>query len=218
MEGWIKLHRKFKDWQWANDPKTSHVFIHILLNVNHKDGNWRGIPVLAGSFITGRKALSHKTGLSEREIRTSLKRLKSTSELTIKTTNKYSIISITNWHIYQVSDQQDANKRPASDQQATTNKNDNNNKNEKEDIIGDALPPKTPKQKKGSRLPDDWDCSTELGKWAMNEYGMTRDEVAAEIYAFIDYWKAKTGQNAIKLDWDATFRNWIRNNIKWSKK
>lgn len=74
------------------------------------------------------------------------------------------------------------------------------------------------KNLKGSRLPDDWDCSVELGTWAMNEYGMSRDDVAQEIYAFQDYWKAKTGANAIKLDWDATFRNWIRNNAKWSKK
>ncbi len=84
--------------------------------------------------------------------------------------------------------------------------------------------PKTPKTKKssqrltGTRLPPDWECSVELGTWAMTDYGMSREDVAQEIYAFKDYWNAKTGANAIKLDWDATFRNWIRNNAKWSKK
>lgn len=28
---------------------------------------------------------------------------------------------------------------------------------------------------------------------------------------FIDHWTAKTGRDATKLDWDATWRNWIRN-------
>ncbi len=28
---------------------------------------------------------------------------------------------------------------------------------------------------------------------------------------FIDYWASKTGRDATKLDWDATWRNWIRN-------
>jgi uncharacterized protein YdaU (DUF1376 family) len=86
------------------------------------------------------------------------------------------------------------------------------------DNIGDATPPKTPKAKKGTRIPDDWTCSTELGEWAMKEYGMSVNEVKEEIFSFTDYWKAKTGANAIKLDWDATFRNWIRNSNKWSKK
>lgn len=28
---------------------------------------------------------------------------------------------------------------------------------------------------------------------------------------FVDYWASKAGQAAVKLDWDATWRNWIRN-------
>ena len=28
---------------------------------------------------------------------------------------------------------------------------------------------------------------------------------------FVDYWTAATGSKATKLDWDATWRNWIRN-------
>lgn len=132
-DGWIKLHRKLNEWEWATKPETFNLFIHILLNANHKDGKWRGISVPAGSYLTGRKSLSSKTGLSERQVRTALTHLKSTNEVTIQSTNEYSIISVTNWKLYQHSDQPNANERPASDQQATTNKNDNNEKNEKED-------------------------------------------------------------------------------------
>jgi len=77
--------------------------------------------------------LSEKTGLSERSIRTSLKRLKSTSEVTIRTTNKFSIVTLCNYDIYNPEsiegDQQNASTAPTNDQQATTNKNDKNEKN-----------------------------------------------------------------------------------------
>lgn len=85
---------------------------------------------MRGQLITGRKRISKDTGISERSIRTCIKRLKSTSEVSVKTTNKYSIITLCNYDDYQVSteqndqqnDQLTANKRPASDQQVTTNR------------------------------------------------------------------------------------------------
>lgn len=104
-----------------------HLFTHLVLKANHKDGKWKGIPVKRGQLITGRKKLSSQTGISERSIRTCLKKLESTSELTIKATNKFSIITICNYNEYQdkkeSSDQQSdqlpvqqpTNNRPASD-------------------------------------------------------------------------------------------------------
>ncbi len=147
-EGWISLHRKFKKWEWYTDGNTMRLFIHLLLSANHKKNNWQGISVDRGEVITGRKSLSKETGISERSIRTSLNRLKSTNEVTIKTTSRFSIISICNYGLYQdmgakndqandyTSDQQVTSKRPANDQQVTTNNNDNkeNNDNNKKEL------------------------------------------------------------------------------------
>jgi hypothetical protein len=36
-------------------------------------------------------------------------------------------------------------------------------------------------------------------------------DLKAEHLKFTDHWKAKTGRDATKLDWNATWRNWIRN-------
>jgi len=149
MEGWVKLHRKFNNWEWKDSPKHVALFLHLLLNANHKDNSWKGIMVSKGSLITGRKALSIGTGISERSIRTILKDLKSTNEVTIEPTRKFSIITITNWDEYQVtdrvSDQQVTNRRPATDHQTTTNKNVKNDKNEKNKI-------KAPSKKAPSEL------------------------------------------------------------------
>ena len=137
-EGFIKLHRCLKEWEWYRDSHMVHLFIHLILEANHKPLWWRGIFIDRGQLVTGRLALSEATGISERTCRTCLNRLKSTSSLTIKTTNKFSLITINNYSIYQdlfcvgdqQNDQQDANKRPATDQQPTTNKNDKNVKKE----------------------------------------------------------------------------------------
>ncbi|MEI7474714.1 MAG: hypothetical protein WCK67_08030 [bacterium] len=128
MDGWIKLHRQIIEWDWYKDPNTFKLFLHLLLMANHNTNKWRGVTIEKGQVLTGRIILSQQTGLSEQEIRTSLKRLKSTNELTIKTTAQYSIITLNNWHKYQdinqQSNQQLTSNQPASNQQLTTNKNE----------------------------------------------------------------------------------------------
>lgn len=61
---------------------------------------------------------------------------------------------------------------------------------------------------RGARLPDDWRPSEELRKWARSE---CPDVDLKQAFAeFSDYWRGVPGQRGCKLDWDATFRNRIR--------
>lgn len=126
-DGWIKSYRKSLKWEWFSEPFTAHFFQYCLLRASYQETKWKGIVLHPGQFIFGRKKASKDTGISERSIRTAISRLKSTNELTIKSTNKYSIITVCNWESYQVSeneinhpsdqqtDQQATSKRPASD-------------------------------------------------------------------------------------------------------
>lgn len=63
--------------------------------------------------------------------------------------------------------------------------------------------------KRATRLPEDWRPSPQLMNWAAAE----RPDISctAQVDAFSDYWRSKAGKDGAKLDWDATFRNWIRN-------
>ena len=138
--GWIKIYRKFSDWEWFKISEMVHLFIFLLINCNHKDNKWQGINIKRGQIITGRKELSFKTGISEQTIRTCLKKLELTKEITVKSTNKYSIITVCNYDSYQdkteITNQQLTNNQPATNQQLTTNKNDKNKKNDKNiDIV-----------------------------------------------------------------------------------
>ena len=133
-KGFIKIHRMLQSWEWYNDSQTLHIFLTILLNANHVDGRWKGHEVKRGQWITGRKKLSEITGVSERSIRTILSRLELSQELTIKPTSQFSLITVVKWDSYQLkedsTDQPNANKRPATDQRPTTNKNEKNEKKE----------------------------------------------------------------------------------------
>lgn len=135
--GWISIHRKFKEWEWYSDSKIVHLFLHCLLKANHKPTKWRGAQIEAGQFITSQSHLAEELHLSVMQVRTILNKLKLTGELTVKITNKYSIISITNWELYQGDNRQTDTpvtvEQQATNTQVTTNNNNNNNKNENND-------------------------------------------------------------------------------------
>lgn len=122
MSGWIKIHRQILDWEWYSDNNTFRLFIHLILKANHKDRRFKGIELKAGSVVTSRDILSFETGLSVRQVRTSLDKLKTTNEVTIKTSSKGTIIQLVNYEKYQLATSEMTNERPANDQQTTTNK------------------------------------------------------------------------------------------------
>lgn len=67
--------------------------------------------------------------------------------------------------------------------------------------------------KKGTRLPPDWVLCREWGEWAIDE-GFDATEIRREAETFRDYWISVPGQKGVKLDWQATWRNWMRRNAK----
>lgn len=86
-----------------------------------------------------------------------------------------------------------------------------------EESRGDFLPRKA-QPKKGTRLNPDWLVDDRLRQVAIEvagKVGVNPDDTDIDIQAdaFRDYWLGRSGQGATKLDWDATWRTWIR---RWS--
>lgn len=74
--------------------------------------------------------------------------------------------------------------------------------------------PGTPaaKAKRGERLPEGWTLPRPWGEWTEGEFpSWSRDYIRLEGQKFADFWHAKSGKDATKLDWEATWRNWCRN-------
>ena len=65
-----------------------------------------------------------------------------------------------------------------------------------------------PKSKRGTRLDPSF-VPSEASRVAVITDHPTLD-LRREHAKFVDYWTAKSGQNATKVDWDATWRNWMR--------
>ena len=65
------------------------------------------------------------------------------------------------------------------------------------------------KSQRGSRLANDWFLPNEWEYWANKERpDLNAMQVADQ---FKDFWCAKAGKDGVKLDWAATWRNWVRN-------
>lgn len=206
-EGWIKVDRKIVEWEWYKDVAVKTLFIHMILSANHKEQRWRGIQVKRGQMITGRHSLADDTGLTEQQIRTALKKLTLTNEIVVKPTSHFSIITICKYDDYQLkengSNQPSTSHQPTANQPLTTNKNDNNDKNEKK-LVARSTPPKSLDERlrdfKLSLIP------------YMENYGqpMLKD--------FCEYWTEKN-QNGKKMrfEMERTFEV-TRRLAKWKRK
>lgn len=120
----IKILRKFTDWEWYKKSEMIHLFIHLLLKANYTKGSFQGQDVERGQLISGLHKLNKDTGISEQSIRTCLNRLKSTGEITIKSTNQFSLITIVKYEDYQdhkIKSTSKSTSKSTNDQQ-TTNK------------------------------------------------------------------------------------------------
>lgn len=88
------------------------------------------------------------------------------------------------------------------------NHNQSSLSKDKQIISGEDAPPK--KVLRGTRLTDDWRPPPDYIAFALTE-GFSEAEAYREADRFRDYWISKTGQQARKADWLATWRNWCRN-------
>lgn len=125
---WIKLHSGFTEWEWYKDNNTKSLFIHCLLKANWKNGSFQGVEIPRGSFVTSLDHLAKELGLTIQQTRTALEHLILTGEITNKSTNKYRIITIVKYDLYQEVTNNLTNKQQA------TNKQPNNQVTTIEDI------------------------------------------------------------------------------------
>lgn len=99
--GFIKIDRGILDWEWYSDINTTRLFIHLILKANWKDGRFQGQEIKRGSFVTSYPKLAEETELTVNQVRTSLNKLKSTGEITVKSQSKFSVITVKNYCLYQ---------------------------------------------------------------------------------------------------------------------
>lgn len=139
MEGWIRLHRKIRHNPIFNNYELLRLWLICLTEASHKERDQlierQYVKLQAGEFVTGRIALTEQFnhGLksddrkSDKTVWRMLIQLQTSNYLSIRSTNKFSVVTILNWDKYQNSVQQDVpqmgNKCPSNVQQVSTNNN-----------------------------------------------------------------------------------------------
>lgn len=63
-------------------------------------------------------------------------------------------------------------------------------------------------RKRGQRIPEPFLLTVAMREWAAEEVPLV--DVEDTTRRFVDYWRAKSGKDATKVDWVATWRNWLR--------
>lgn len=202
--GFVKLDRSILKWDWYDDLATKALYIHLLLTVSIRDSRWHGIEVKRGSRVCSLGKLSIETGLSISKIRTALEHLESTGDITRRSHNKYTVITLNSYSglFYLAEKPQDADR-------VLTEKSQQYNKikEDKEDnicILSDASASDSKKT-----IYHEISCEPPTLFEAM-DYAR-QEGIATDVKKFWEYynsrgWVTKNGRNI--TDWRGTLRYW----------
>ena len=131
--GYIRLFRCIDEWEWYTDITVKVLYMHILIKANHSEKIWRGVTIQRGSFITSLENLSSESGLTKQQVRTALKKLESTQEITRSKGGSYTLITVKNWNLYQdsntITNKQITQNQHRDNTEVTTTNNVNNDNN-----------------------------------------------------------------------------------------
>ena len=215
----IKLYDKIMQWEWYKDVNTFRLFIHLLLRANYKDLRFEGKTIQRGQLVTSLASLASETGLTQRQIRVSLDRLKMTGEVSSLSCPRYRIITIVKYNEYQsdgrqnvslMTDKMSASRQP-HDSLVTGSRQ-----------AHDKLMTTSIEQIEEIEQIDKVEQIEERGgRTAKRFYPPTREEIeifclenglTIDIDRFINYYSSNgwmVGRNKMK-DWQATVRNWAK--------
>jgi hypothetical protein len=212
MSGFIKINRQI----WESTAFAHEVFsereawIWMISEASFADRRKRVgdliVDLARGDLALSSRFAASSWGWTDSKVRRYLKRLEKLEMILAKTDAGVTVVSICNYSTYQGSDQ--ASDAPPTHHRRTTDANYKKGERRMKEGKEEEAKASLPKQR-ASRLSPDWFLPKDWGEWAVSE-GCSVDLIRSEADKFRDYWHSKAGASAAKLDWQATWRNWIR--------
>ncbi|MBQ1294790.1 MAG: hypothetical protein IIY21_12180 [Clostridiales bacterium] len=197
---WIKLNRNILEWRWFTDGNILKVFIYLLLSANTKDIEYKTTMIHRGEVVRTQERIAEETRLTRQQVRTVLCKLEATKEITKEQRDGIVVISITNYDVYQDSNQ-------GFNQEITKDQEEKEKRTKKEKEEGTRIKETLPKgsvKKNGVFTPP----SVE----EVSAYCLERGN-AVDPHSFVSFYESKgwmIGKNRMK-DWRAAVRTWERN-------
>lgn len=203
-------------WAWNTQLATTEKFVLVALADMADDEH---------SCFPGQAMLAGMVGASERTIRRALATLEEEELLTREERRKPGGYKTSDRYFLQVGSvpKSHRSKWPVGDSHRTSETfspdTDVILTGQSDRYIEDEPPEnhqRTPSgaRKRATRIPDPFVLTAEMRAWAAAEVpGL---DVDAHTREFVDYWRAESGAKASKLDWLATWRNWMRKAHRWN--
>ncbi|EPR39660.1 hypothetical protein dsx2_3398 [Desulfovibrio sp. X2] len=121
--GFIKFWRKAFDSGMHRNHKLWAAWTWLLCHAVHRQQSvycgGRRVTLRPGQLLAARSHLAEQWNMSERSVRTVLAALAKGGCLTVQATSRYSLLTLTNWEIYQARGPLPTGRRPAADAPAT---------------------------------------------------------------------------------------------------
>lgn len=95
--GWFKFPKGIEQWQWFGKPNTLSVYICLYVNSNYEDSYLENHLIKRGETSLAISSISRKTSLTVDQVRTALKHLLSTEDVTKRRAGNFTVYSITNY-------------------------------------------------------------------------------------------------------------------------
>jgi hypothetical protein len=217
MSGWVAIKRGiFEHPFFAREPMSEReAWVWMITRAAWQDTRHKVgmdmVEVPRGAFMATLKEMqSVWMWRSDSRVRNFLKRLESERmvccEIVVRKDARKTQVSICNYEQYQAIERAENVGKNAGGTRGPTHKRNKEQDNKEEEA-------KASKQIRGSRLPDDWFLPRSWGEWAAGE-GYEIEVIRTQADNFKDYWKARAGPTASKLDWEATWRVWMRKTPK----
>jgi hypothetical protein len=126
MAGWIRLHRNITDHWIFQDAEFFRCWTLMIMDANHQTKkhmfNGALMTIERGQFIFGLEAYERKSGMTIARLRRLLSMLETEGMINRQKTNKFSLISISNYEDYQSDDRQKTSKTQADHKPIATPK------------------------------------------------------------------------------------------------
>ncbi len=205
--GFIVIHRKLLEWKYAQFPYAVALWVYLILKANWKPSYFLGVEIPRGSLATSLHNLADATGMEVHTVRKWLKRFEEEGQITRKSTNRFTIINITNYAAFQ-DIPEDWYSKQDSNQSSKQNGNQSSNQSSKQSS-NNRTNKQSNKNNKETR---------ERGNFVPPTLEEVRAYVSENMLIvnpdlFYDHYAANgwtIGGKGKMKDWQAAVRNWDR--------
>jgi hypothetical protein len=216
MSGWIRLHRGWRECEvFAGEPASDReAWMHLIEIAAWKPmvrraGKGDIIEVGRGQLHTAERTLADMWSWDRKRVKRFLNRLEKYGMISQEAGPSGNLVTICNYGRYQ-----DDGTNEGTDNGTIRGPFEDHSRTTQEEGIRKEKKEKNVDKARGSRLTPDWVLPVEWREFAKSEKGWSDSDVSAEANTFRDHWVAQSGSKAVKADWQATWRNWVRRSYR----